>query len=419
MGSVWVGHHLQLDVPIAVKFMDAGVAASPDQRMRFEREAKAAAKLKSPHIIQVHDYGVEEGTPYIVMELLDGEDLDTRLRRAGRLSLPAASAITTQIAKALRSAHEAGIVHRDLKPANIFLCRHQDEEIVKVLDFGIAKATGEAGPGTATGIVMGSVHYMSPEQTRASKDLDGRSDLWSLGVVLYRCVTGCLPFIGDQVSQVLVAINVDPIALPSQIARNLGPDVDQFFARALARDPAHRFQSAREFADAFAALAGVAGTGPASFSQPALAPAPPSKPITSPVSAVSNSAMPSAGTFTSSERSLPALPPQRRGALLPVAVGALLLGAAGGAVFFLRAGTSPSSPAASAAPLVAASPPASPPPSTPPTITAATPTASATAPTPSASATPTATQHAPQGKAPAAPAGAPKQPIAKDPLFGF
>src|SRR5262249_23753605 len=158
---------------------------------RFEREAKACARLKSPNIIQVHDYGIEDGTPYIVMELLDGEDLGTRLERVGQLHPAAAAPIAFQIARGLRTAHEAGIIHRDLKPGNIFLCRHQDDELAKVLDFGIAKSVGDAqiGDSTTTGAVVGSPHYMSPEQARAKKELDARTDLWSFGVILYRALT--------------------------------------------------------------------------------------------------------------------------------------------------------------------------------------------------------------------------------------
>jgi eukaryotic-like serine/threonine-protein kinase len=285
MGSVWVGRHLQLDVAVAVKFMDASFASSAEALGRFEREAKACARLKSPNIIQVHDYGVEDGTPYIVMELLEGEDLGARLNHVGRIHPAVAVPIAVQIAKALRSAHEAGIIHRDLKPGNVFLCRHQDEEIVKVLDFGIAKSVGDAqvGESTATGMVMGSPHYMSPEQARALKEIDARTDLWALGVILYRCVTGRLPFPGTQISGVLVSICMDPIPPPSQLVPGLGLEVDAFFARALARDPAYRFQSARELAEAFSVVAGVtprpfttsadlmvtAGTAPAVTSQAA------------------------------------------------------------------------------------------------------------------------------------------------------
>ncbi len=255
MGSVWVAQHTQLDVQLAVKFMDPTFAASGDARARFEREAKAAAKLQSPNVVQVHDYGVEDGTPYIVMELLVGEDLGDRLKRERRLSLRATAEIVTQVAKALRRAHEEKIVHRDLKPGNIFLARNQDDVIIKVLDFGIAKARMSTdGEVTKTGTLIGSPHYMSPEQARGGKNLDHRSDLWSLAVIMFRAVTGHLPFPGDEIGEVILAICADPIPTPSQLAPDLSPAVDAFFERALARDPAERFQSAREMAEAFAAV---------------------------------------------------------------------------------------------------------------------------------------------------------------------
>jgi eukaryotic-like serine/threonine-protein kinase len=258
MGSVWVAQHTQLDVHLAIKFMDPTFAASSDARSRFEREAKAAAKLQSPHVVQVHDYGVEDNTPFIVMELLVGEDLGDRLKRERRLSLKATSDIVTQTAKALRRAHEEKIVHRDLKPGNIFLAKNQDDEIVKVLDFGIAKARMSTdGEVTKTGTLIGSPHYMSPEQARSGKNLDHRSDLWSLAVIVFRALTGHLPFPGDEIGEVIMAICADPIPVPSHVAPDLGPDVDQFFVRALARDPAKRFQSAKEMAEAFAVLAGA------------------------------------------------------------------------------------------------------------------------------------------------------------------
>ncbi len=258
MGSVWVARHVQLDVPLAIKFMDSGVRrASPGGAVgRFsEREAKAAAKLQSPHVVQVHDYGVEDGTPYIAMELLVGEDLGDRLKRERRLSLTATAAIVTQTAKALRRAHEQGIVHRDLKPGNIFLSKHQDDEVVKVLDFGIAKAILSAeGETTKTGTLVGSPHYMSPEQCRSGKNLDHRSDIWSLAVIVFKAITGQLPFPGDELGEVFMAICADPIPSPSQIAPDLGPEVDRFFVRGLARDMSKRYQSAPEFAEAFAAV---------------------------------------------------------------------------------------------------------------------------------------------------------------------
>jgi serine/threonine-protein kinase len=258
MGSVWVARHVQLDVDVAVKFMAPTYAESADARARFEREAKAAAQLKSPNVVQVHDYGIADGIPYLVMELLQGEDLGERLRRERRLSLPAVAAVLVPVCRALRRAHDAGIVHRDLKPGNIFLARQDDEESVKVLDFGVAKVTdpGSGASATKDGSLVGSPNYMSPEQVRA-KRVDHRSDLWSMGVVLFEAVTGQLPFPGDDVGDVLVEVCTAPIPVPSQVARDLRPEVDRFFERALARDPAARFQSARELAEAFTALAGA------------------------------------------------------------------------------------------------------------------------------------------------------------------
>ena len=257
MGSIWVARHLKLDMPVAVKLMAPALAETVEGRARFEREARAAALIQSPNVAQIHDYGVEDGTAYIVMELLAGEDLGARLHRARRLSIGALAAIFTQISKALRRAHELGVVHRDLKPANIFLARVDDDEIVKVLDFGIAKltGTGAAEEATATGLVLGSIHYMSPEQARGVREIDHRSDLWSLGVIAFRAIVGRLPFPGAQMGDVIIKICSEPIPRPSDLAPDLGPEVDAFFARALARDPAERWQTARELADALAQLA--------------------------------------------------------------------------------------------------------------------------------------------------------------------
>ncbi|MRG95114.1 protein kinase domain-containing protein [Polyangium spumosum] len=259
MGAVWIAHHLKLDRAVAVKFMEPALAASEVARARFEREARAAAQIQSAHVVEVHDYGVEGETPYIVMELLRGEDLAARLDKRGKLDLAEALRVTQPICKALRRAHELGLVHRDLKPGNVFLARQDDEEIVKLLDFGIAKAvtpgTPQSGDVTRSGNLVGSPLYMSPEQIRKSKEVDHRSDLWSLGVILYQMLTGRTPFVEDEVGAVLVAICTDPIPRPSSLTPELGPEVDRFFDRALARDPAERFQSSRELIEALEALA--------------------------------------------------------------------------------------------------------------------------------------------------------------------
>ena len=314
MGSVWVARHLQLDVTIALKFMAPEYASSTEARARFEQEAKASAQLKSPNVVQVHDYGLEGDTPYLAMELLEGEDLEDRLDRAKRLSLADAANILNQACKALRLAHETGLVHRDLKPGNLFLAKHGDDEAVKILDFGIAKAsTGVAGQSTKTGSLIGSPHYMSPEQVRNSKQVDHRSDLWSMGVIAFRMLTGRLPFPGEEVGEILVDICTAPIPVPSQIAPDLGGPVDAFVARALARDPAQRFQSARELAEAMSAVAGVAAPR---MSLPSVSTSTPTSGPraakgTTLMSAVSDSALPGSATSPGSSAS-PASPGSAR-----------------------------------------------------------------------------------------------------------
>jgi eukaryotic-like serine/threonine-protein kinase len=202
MGTVWVARDEHLDRPVAIKLMAPELAASDTLRARFEREAKAAAGLSSNHVVRVYEHGVDDGLPFMAMELLDGEDFGSRLKREGRIDVAAAAAIATQVAKALRKAHEAGLVHRDLKPRNVFLARVDDNEVVKVLDFGIVKSAEPARPGeaTKTGVIMGSPKYMSPEQVRSAKGVDHRSDLWSLGLILFRAVTGRSAFEGETPS---------------------------------------------------------------------------------------------------------------------------------------------------------------------------------------------------------------------------
>jgi serine/threonine-protein kinase len=255
MGHVWLGRHLLLDLPIALKFMDASLIASPEARARFEREARAAAQLRSQHIVQILDYGLHEGAPYIVMEHLVGEDLRTRLERQKKLSLKEISTIVGEVAKGLKLAHDAGIVHRDLKPGNVFLARVGDDEIAKILDFGVAKSTdARTAETTTTGRLLGSPEYMSPEQARGGV-IDPRSDLWSLGVIVFRALTGKRPFTAAHVGDLLVKICADPIPRATAIAPELPPAIEDFFERALCRSPDGRFASAKGLSDALAAIA--------------------------------------------------------------------------------------------------------------------------------------------------------------------
>jgi tRNA A-37 threonylcarbamoyl transferase component Bud32 len=269
MGTVWEGVHEVLGTKVAVKFIDAEFASSDDARQRFLNEAKAAARLRSKHVVQVYDQGVSaDGRPYIVMEWLGGEPLDVRLDRVLRLSADETSRIATQICRALAKAHAAGVVHRDLKPENVFLV-HDDEDhadVAKVVDFGIAKFVDAAVPGsssTQTGAVLGTPQFMSPEQARGLRSVDHRTDLWSVGVIAYRCLTGVLPFKGEAMGDLLVNIcTADPPAASSVFA-GVPAGFDAWVQRALARDPAARFQSAAELANALASVCGAERAGPA------------------------------------------------------------------------------------------------------------------------------------------------------------
>jgi eukaryotic-like serine/threonine-protein kinase len=289
MGSVWLAEHLSLAAPVAVKLIATEATRTAHRLQRFLREARTAAAARSPHVVQILDYGVDEGTPFIVMELLEGESLAERLLREGRLGARETEAIIRQVSRGLTRAHETGIVHRDLKPANIFISSNDEEEIVKLFDFGIAKATTEdvgaafAANQTRIGSILGTPYYMSPEQLEGSRRCDHRTDIWAMGVIAYECLLGRPPFAGRGIGGLVLAICSLPAPAPSEH----GPvpaGFDGWFARACARDISERFQSAREAAHELrrliepgfepnlaTGLAGGAGNaeGHTSFAQPA------------------------------------------------------------------------------------------------------------------------------------------------------
>lgn len=261
MGSVWVAEHLALSTEVVVKFMATELMIHVEVAARFRREAAAAAQVKSPHVVQMLDHGVtSDGIPFIVMEMLNGHDLGKELEDKGTLPPKDVAIITKQVAKALSKAHDSGIVHRDIKPDNVFLCDDSEGFFVKLLDFGIAKsAAGAIKDPTQTGLMIGTPPYMSPEQLRGAKDLDFRSDLWSLGVLVYEALTGQRPFKGEGVADLAIAIHTTESAPPSSVKPSLPPGLDSWFARACAKDPERRFQSAKEFADSLErAVAGLA-----------------------------------------------------------------------------------------------------------------------------------------------------------------
>jgi serine/threonine-protein kinase len=272
MGSVWLANHLTLHVRCAVKFMssDSQVQGDPSFRARFEFEARAIAQLQSPHVVRILDYALVDDVPFIAMEYLQGEDLSARLSRLGRLDSAATYRIISQVARGLAKAHLARLVHRDIKPENIFLAVEEDEqETVKLLDFGVAKSSAFAvQSGTQAGSLIGTPAYMSPEQVRGTREIDHRSDLWSLAVVAFQCMTGQLPFDSQALGDMFAQIMYEPIPVPSAVAPWVTPAFDAWWARASARDVEQRFSSARELAVALGealAIPGIAsdtsGTG--------------------------------------------------------------------------------------------------------------------------------------------------------------
>ncbi len=256
MGEVFRAQHQVLGHDAAVKVLLPEMARDKGAIERFLREARIAAKLRHAAIVRVEDYGVSgDGRPFLVMELLHGESLARRIARDPRMHPRKALQIVRQIGAALDAAHAAGIVHRDLKPENVFLCDPADPPQVKVLDFGVAKFTdalAEGGGATASNTLVGTPRYMSPEQARASRTLDGRSDLWALGILAYEMLTGTHPFEGEAIAELLVAILTHVIAPPTALRPALPVAVDGWAARALARNRADRFATGAALADAFA-----------------------------------------------------------------------------------------------------------------------------------------------------------------------
>ena len=260
MGSVWRAEHLQLRSPVAIKLLDDAISHNQQMLARFMREAQAAALLRSPHVVQILDVGVEDGNAFIAMELLRGESLAERVARLQRLPAEEVILFSSQVLRAIAKAHEAGIIHRDLKPANVFICA-EEPEFAKVLDFGVAKVTaGElsgAGGGTQPGVMIGTPYYMSPEQMRA-RDVDIRADLWSIAVIAYECLVGARPFTGEELGELVIAICTGPVPVPSQHAA-VPAGFDAWFVKATERDRDRRFGSAREMAEALIKLSSAVG----------------------------------------------------------------------------------------------------------------------------------------------------------------
>jgi serine/threonine-protein kinase len=253
MGVVVAAHHLALDARVAIKLMRPELRARNDLVRRFLREARAAARLHSPHVTRVFDVAtLDDGCPYIVMEYLEGSDLAAWLQQHGPVPASAAAELVLQALDAVAEAHAAGIVHRDLKPANLFVTRaRNDEPLLKVLDLGICKLV-EAGSTTiSSAAVVGTPPYMAPEQLAARPRADARSDIWALGVILHELVTGRRPFSGSTVEELRIATRT---RCPPITCADVPSELAAVVARCLAIDPAERFECAADVAAALAPL---------------------------------------------------------------------------------------------------------------------------------------------------------------------
>jgi serine/threonine-protein kinase len=266
MGVVVAATHVELQQTRAIKFMLPETLDDKESVERFLREARAAAKLTSPHAVKVHDVArLPTGEPYIVMEYLQGTDLKKYLAEKRVLPIPEAVSYILQACDAIAEAHAAGVVHRDLKPANLFLAeRAGAPPTLKVLDFGIAKVNDNPsndGQLTATQTVIGSPLYMSPEQILSTRSVDARSDVWSLGVILYVLVTGMVPFRGDSTLAIFASVQRDDPVPPSMWMPSLPRDLERIILSCLEKDLAKRCPSARDLAAALAPFGPGASQG--------------------------------------------------------------------------------------------------------------------------------------------------------------
>jgi serine/threonine-protein kinase len=262
--EVWRARHLALNSFVAIKFLQVASAQNELTRKRFTTEAQVTAQLKSQHAVQVFDFGVtEEGQPYLVMELLEGETLGRRLERLGRIGIVDTARLLGQSARALHRAHQLGIVHRDFKPDNIVVgADDEGRDYVKVVDFGIAKLVGDLEPSsqptvldpsinappstfTKTGSILGTPYYMAPEQVRNASEVDLRADIWALGIVAYECLTGMVPFTGTTLAELFERIQSGKHPDPTKLEPSVPVGFNDWFDVACAPEPSRRFPDAQ------------------------------------------------------------------------------------------------------------------------------------------------------------------------------
>ncbi len=367
MGVVVQATHLQLDQKVALKFLLPQAMQSHEAVERFQREARAAVRLKSLHAAKVADVGVlETGAPYMVMEYLDGADLSHVMHNLGTMEPGDAVNYVLQACEAIAEAHSIGIIHRDLKPQNLFVTRHVDgTALVKVLDFGISKSidTQSGLSLTRTSSIMGSPLYMSPEQMRSSKNVDQRSDIWGLGVILYELLTGRVPFEAEAIPELCLKVVQDAAEPPRSLRPEVSEGLNAVVLKCLEKDPGQRFQNVAELAAALEPYAPDASRG-ATDRIAATLQVPSRPPMVSIVTDTSRNAK--VGTGGTAWGATQAFPENKKRTTLLAAAGALGVLLLVGGFFAIRGvAFSPADPAAGAS----AAPPGSAAP-TAPTVTA-------------------------------------------------
>jgi eukaryotic-like serine/threonine-protein kinase len=265
MGVVFAAKHLELGELVAVKVMLPEIAINAETAARFLREARASVRIKSDHIVRVFDVSrLENGTPYMVMEYLEGSNLEEILRTNGPLDVESAAKCLIQACDAIAAAHAIGIVHRDLKPQNLFLAKQSDEtHRIKVLDFGISKVSDPLAQSdatlTRTSCAMGSPVYMAPEQMQSAKDVDHRADIWALGCSLFELLIGRPPFNATTMPELCAAVLTHPAPVPSDLRPDLPKPIDAIVRRCLEKIPSERYLSVAELAQALLPFAPQAG----------------------------------------------------------------------------------------------------------------------------------------------------------------
>ncbi len=370
MGAVYEGENVRIHHRVAIKVLHPNVATDTGAQERFEREAQAAGRIGSEHICEVFDLGeLPSGARYMVMEFLAGESLSARVTKLGRIPAAQMGPLMLQLLDGLGAAHAAGIIHRDLKPDNVFLQRAKNgSDFVKIVDFGVSKfnhLSGGSGMSmTRTGAVVGTPYYMSPEQVRGAKLVDHRSDLYSVGVVVFECITGVLPFEAETFNELMFKIALEPPRDPEQLVPGLDPRFAAIVRKSMAREPDGRYASAQEFAQAtmdwmqaanipmLGMGSGAGNTTPFATSQAGPPPAEPTAPA-APMATTGANNLGLDKTTASGSLSRTPPPPQKRSGppVVAIAVGAaVLVAAAGIGVMQMSKGKAPvAQPAAAAA----------------------------------------------------------------------